>query len=41
MQNASKRDFAYTVIDVDGVVGDDFASKIEALPEIIRVRIIK
>lgn len=41
MQNGSKRDYAYTVIDVDGIVGDDLADKISALPNIIRVRIIK
>ncbi len=41
MQNASKRDYAYTVVDVDSMPSDDLAEKLEKLPDIIRVRIIK
>ncbi len=41
MQNASKRDWAYTVIDLDGDVSDDIVAKIESLPAIVRARMIK
>ena len=41
MQNASKRDWAYTMIDIDGDVADDIVEKISALPEVVRARLIK
>ena len=41
MQNASKRDWAYTMIDIDGDVSDDIVEKISALPEVVRARLIK
>ncbi len=41
MQSKSKKDYAYTILDVTGKVKDDTAANIEKLPEIIRVRIIQ
>jgi D-3-phosphoglycerate dehydrogenase / 2-oxoglutarate reductase len=41
MQSKSKKDYAYTILDVTGNVQDTSAEHIEALPEIIKVRIIK
>ena len=41
MVNASKKDYAYTMLDVDGNVTDDISSKIEAVDGIIKVRVIK
>jgi len=41
MQNASKRDWAYTMIDIDGEVPTDIIEKISAIPDVVRARIIK
>lgn len=41
MQSKSKKDYAYTILDVTGDVNDTAAADIEGLPEIIRVRIIQ
>lgn len=41
MQSKSKRDYAYTILDVTGDIKANTAANIEQLPEIIRVRIIK
>lgn len=41
MQSKSKKDYAYTILDVTGDVKDTAAADIEKLPEIIKVRIIK
>ena len=41
MANASKKDWAYTVIDLDGEVDEAIIGKIGALPNIVRARIIK
>jgi len=41
MVNASKKDNAYTMLDVAGDVSDDIAKKIEAVDGIIKVRVIK
>lgn len=41
MQSKSKKDYAYTILDVTGDVKDTTAEHIAALPEIIRVRIIR
>ncbi len=41
MQSKSKKDYAYTILDVTGDVKENTAANIEQLPEIIRVRIIK
>lgn len=41
MQSKSKKDYAYTILDVTGDVHDSAAESIEKLPEIIKVRIIK
>ncbi len=41
MQNASKRDYAYTVVDIEADVDDSLVGAISALDNIIRVRVIK
>ena len=41
MQNASKRDWAYTMIDIDGDVSEDIVEKISAIPDVVRTRLIK
>ncbi|MGN1087480.1 MAG: 3-phosphoglycerate dehydrogenase, partial [Porcipelethomonas sp.] len=41
MVNASKKDYAYTMLDVAGDVTDAVAEKISAVDGIIKVRIIK
>ncbi len=41
MQSKSKKEYAYTILDVTGDVHDSAAANIEKLPEIIKVRIIK
>lgn len=41
MVNASKKDFAYTIMDVIGDVTDDVVNDIKAIEGIIRVRVIK
>jgi Phosphoglycerate dehydrogenase and related dehydrogenases len=41
MQSKSKKDYAYTILDVTGEVMDSASENIEKLPEIIKVRIIK
>ena len=41
MVNASKKDYAYTIMDVAGDVTDDVASAIKAIDGVIRVRVIK
>lgn len=41
MQSKSKKDYAYTILDVTGEVQDSTAENIEKLPEIIKARIIK
>ncbi|HHV31383.1 phosphoglycerate dehydrogenase [Caproiciproducens sp. LBM24188] len=41
MQSKSKKDYAYTILDVTGELQDSTAANIEKLPEIIKVRIIK
>jgi len=42
MINKSKKDYAYTVLDiVDGNVGDDIVKELEAIDGIVRVRVIK
>lgn len=40
MVNKSKKDYAYTVLDVEGKCSDDLADKLEAIDGIIKVRII-
>ena len=40
MQSKSKKDYAYTILDVTGEVTDSTSENIEKLPEIIKVRII-
>lgn len=41
MVNASKRNFAYTIMDVDGDVTETVADSIKAIDGVIRVRVIK
>jgi len=42
MINKSKKDFAYTVLDIiDGNVGDDILKELEAIDGIVRVRVIR
>lgn len=41
MVNASKKDYAYTIMDVAGNVTDDVAGAIKAIDGVIRVRVIK
>ena len=40
MQSKAKKDYAYTVLDVTGAVGDSTAEHLSALPEIVRVRVL-
>ncbi len=40
MVNASKKDYAYTMVDVAGEVTADVAAKFEAMENVIRVRVI-
>lgn len=40
MINKSKKEYAYTMLDVDGTVGDDIVSAIEAIAGVIKVRTI-
>ncbi len=40
MVNASKKDYAYTMVDVAGEVSADVAAKFEAMENVIRVRVI-
>lgn len=41
MVNASKKDYAYTIMDVAGDVTDEVAAAIKAIDGVIRVRVIK
>lgn len=41
MTNKSKKEYAYTVIDVDGSVSDEVASKLESIADVLGVRVIK
>ena len=40
MVNASKKDNAYTLIEVEGNVGDDIAAKLSGVESVVRVRVI-
>lgn len=40
MLNKSKKDYAYTIIDVDGKVSDDIVDKIKAVGDVLAVRVI-
>ena len=40
MTNKSRKDLAYTLLDVEGAVADDVADKIAAIDGVIRVRIL-
>ena len=41
MINASKKDYAYTLIDAAGDISDDIAAKLSAAENVIKVRVIK
>ena len=40
MVNASKKDYAYSIFDVAQAVGDDLVGKLNAIPDVIRVRVL-
>lgn len=40
MLNKSKKDYAYTIMDVDGKVSDDTVEKIKAVDDVLAVRVI-
>lgn len=40
MLNKSKKDYAYTIMDVDGKVSDDIVEKIKAVDDVLAVRVI-
>ena len=41
MQNASKRDWAYTMIDIDGDVSESVIGEVSAIADVVRARLIK
>ena len=41
MLNKSKKDYAYTMLDVSGDVNDDIVAKLAAVDSVIKVRVIK
>ena len=41
MTNKSKKEYAYTVIDVDGTVSDEIAEKLEKIENVLGVRVIR
>ncbi len=41
MINKSKKDYAYTIIDVDEIVDDSLVAEIEAIENVLKARIIK
>ena len=41
MQNASKRDWAYTMIDIDGDVSQSIVDEVSAIADVVRARLIK
>jgi D-3-phosphoglycerate dehydrogenase len=41
MQSKAKKDYAYTILDVTGAVSKETGTHLEALPEIIRARILE
>ena len=40
MTNKSKKDYAYTVVDVDSHIGESVADTIRALDVVLRVRLL-
>lgn len=40
MLNKSKKDYAYTIIDIDGIVDEKIADKISTLDDVLAVRVI-
>lgn len=40
MVNASKKDYAYSIFDVAQAVGGDLVGKLNAIPDVIRVRVL-
>ena len=40
MTNKSKKDYAYTVVDVDSSIGESVADTIRALDVVLRVRLL-
>ena len=41
MTNKSRKEYAYTVIDVDGIVSDEVAAKIKGVSGVLGVRVIR
>jgi D-3-phosphoglycerate dehydrogenase len=41
MQNMSRKNWAYTLVDIDGLIGDDIVQALTQVPGIVRVRVIK
>ena len=41
MSNKSKGDFAYTMMDIDVSIADDVLAKMQALPRVIKARVIR
>ena len=39
LTNKSRRDFAYTMVDINGVITDDIVAKLRAIEGVIRVNI--
>ena len=40
MRNTSRKAWAYTIIDVDGVVGDEILSALSGIVGVVKVRVI-
>ena len=40
MMNKSKKDYAYSILDVDGDATDEIKSEMEAIDGVIKVRVI-
>ena len=40
MMNKSKKDMAYTLLDVTGPVSSQLAQRLEAIPSVVRVRVL-
>lgn len=41
MQNMSRKSWAYTLVDIDGLISDDIVSALSTVTGIVRVRVIK
>jgi D-3-phosphoglycerate dehydrogenase len=41
MQNMSRKSWAYTLVDIDGLISDDIVSALSSVTGIVRVRVLK